>query len=73
MIKIQFIRLCNICEKYVDVSGLENPKTKVSPIYTELNSSTNLHHKRYRGGHALTDERFRDIIECIDEWGRGYA
>ena len=46
---------------------------KVSPIYNKLNLSTNLHHKRYQGGHALTDERFHDILEWINERGRGYA
>lgn len=43
---------------------------KVSPLYAKLNSFSNLHHKRYQGGHALTDERFRDIIEWIDKQGK---
>ncbi len=31
--------------------------------YAELRVALNLEHKRYPGGHALTEERFRDIIE----------
>lgn len=38
---------------------------KVKPIYSELNASDNLQHKRYQGGHVLTQERFDDIIEWI--------
>ena len=33
--------------------------------YTALGVLQNLEHKRYLGGHALTEERFRDIIEWI--------
>lgn len=40
---------------------------KVTPIYTECNALNNLQHKRYKGGHALTEERFHDIIEWFDE------
>lgn len=36
---------------------------KVTPIYAECNALNNLQHKRYQGGHALTEERFDDIIE----------
>lgn len=38
----------------------------VTPIYTECNALNNLQHKRYQGGHALTEERFHDIIEWFD-------
>ena len=40
---------------------------KVSPIYMEHNKMSHLQHKRYQGGHALTEERFRDIIEWCDK------
>ena len=33
--------------------------------YAALGVLQNLEHKRYLGGHALTEERFRDIIEWI--------
>lgn len=39
---------------------------KVTPIYKECNALNNLQHKRYHGGHALTEERFHDIIEWFD-------
>lgn len=39
---------------------------KVSPIYKEFNASNNLQHKRYQGGHALTEERFKDIVEWFE-------
>lgn len=39
---------------------------KVTPIYAECNALNNLQHKRYQGGHALTEERFHDIIEWFD-------
>ena len=38
---------------------------KVSPVYSECNALYNLQHKRYQGGHALTRERFDDMIEWI--------
>lgn len=38
---------------------------KASPTYEKYNASSNLQHKRYQGGHALTKERFEDIIEWI--------
>lgn len=38
---------------------------KVSPVYASFHASDNLQHKRYPGGHALTQERFDDIIEWI--------
>lgn len=36
---------------------------KVTPIYAKCNALNNLQHKRYQGGHALTEERFHDIVE----------
>ena len=38
---------------------------KAGKAYAELGAVQNLEHKRYPGGHALTEERFRDIIEWI--------
>ncbi len=38
---------------------------KAGNVYVELGVAQNLEHKRYSGGHALTEERFRDIIEWI--------
>lgn len=38
---------------------------KASPIYSEFNSLHNLQHNRYQGGHALTKERFDDIIKWL--------
>ncbi len=36
---------------------------KASLKYSEFNALSNLEHKRYAGGHALTQERFEDIID----------
>ena len=33
--------------------------------YEALGVPQNLEHKRYPGGHALTEERFRDIIDWV--------
>lgn len=38
---------------------------KVVKRYEELGVPQNLEHKRYAGGHALTEERFRAIIDWI--------
>lgn len=38
---------------------------KAGRRYAELGVSENLEHKRYSGGHALTEERFEDIIDWI--------
>lgn len=38
---------------------------KASPVYKEFDALHNLQHKRYKGGHALTKERFDDIIEWV--------
>ena len=39
---------------------------KAEEKYAELGEPQNLYHKRYQGGHALTEERFADILEWID-------
>ena len=39
---------------------------KASSIYSEFDALCNLEHKRYQGGHALTKERFDDIIDWIN-------
>lgn len=36
-------------------------------IYDELYGGENLEHKRYNGGHALTKERYEDIIKWIEQ------
>ena len=38
---------------------------KAGKRYAELGVSENLEHKRYSGGHGLTEERFEDIIDWI--------
>ncbi len=38
---------------------------KAGKAYRELGVTQNLEHKRYPGGHALTEERFKDIIEWM--------
>lgn len=38
---------------------------KAGEKYIELGEPQNLYHKRYQGGHALTEERFADILEWI--------
>lgn len=38
---------------------------KAEEKYAELGESQNLYHKRYQGGHALTEERYADILEWI--------
>jgi len=40
---------------------------KASAIYGKYDAQSNLCHKRYSGGHALTKERFDFIIEWISE------
>jgi predicted esterase len=34
-------------------------------VYAELQAADKLEHYRYEGGHALTEERFRDIINWM--------
>ncbi len=38
---------------------------KVKPVYTSFNAGGNLQHKRYHGGHALTEERFNYIVNWL--------
>lgn len=38
---------------------------KAGEKYAELGEPQNLYHKRYQGGHALTEKRFADILEWI--------
>lgn len=39
---------------------------RASEAYLEFDALQNLHHKRYPGGHGLTQERFDFIVEWID-------
>lgn len=43
---------------------------KASEVFSKYDAIQNLHHKRYSGGHALTEERFDFIVEWIDENGK---
>lgn len=43
---------------------------KASTMFSQCDAIQNLHHKRYPGGHALTEERFDFIVEWIDENGK---
>ena len=40
---------------------------KAGKAYAEQKATQNLHHKRYPGGHALTQERFEFIIEWLEK------
>ena len=40
---------------------------KAGEKYAQLGVSQNLYHKRYPGAHALTEERFADILEWVEE------
>lgn len=39
---------------------------KAKPAYLALDAAQNLQHKRYTGGHALTEERVRFILDWLD-------
>lgn len=39
---------------------------KAGVRYAQLSASKNLYHKRYPGAHALTEERFADILEWVE-------
>ena len=39
---------------------------KAGARYAELGTPQNLYHKRYPGAHALTEERFADILEWVE-------
>jgi len=43
---------------------------KASTVFSKYDAIQNLHHKRYPGGHALTEERFEFIVEWIDANGK---
>ena len=44
---------------------------KASQAYLEKEALSNLQHKRYPGGHALTEERFCFIVEWLEENAKG--
>lgn len=62
---------CIAPRKLLIVSSEEDKYSKDAPYivekagerYAELGASQNLYHKRYPGGHPLTEERFADILE----------
>lgn len=39
-------------------------------MFSKYDAIQNLHHKRYPGGHALTEERFDFIVKWIDANGK---
>lgn len=39
---------------------------KAGDTYAQLGAPRNLYHKRYPGAHALTEERFADILEWVE-------
>jgi dienelactone hydrolase len=39
---------------------------KAGTVFSKYDAIQNLYHKRYQGGHALTEERFDFIMEWID-------
>lgn len=43
---------------------------KAGLVYSEVGALQNLQHKRYPGGHALTQERFDFIVEWLDANGQ---
>lgn len=43
-------------------------KVQGQKAYDKLYVNENLGHKRYNGGHALTEERFEDIIKWIEQF-----
>ncbi len=38
---------------------------QAKPVYADLNAGENIQHKRYHGGHALTEERFDYIVNWL--------
>ena len=40
---------------------------KAGETYAQLGACGNLYHKRYPGAHALTEERFADILEWVEK------
>ena len=40
---------------------------KAGERYEQLGEPQNLYHKRYPGTHALTEERFLDILEWVEK------
>ena len=43
---------------------------KASTVFSKYDAIQNLHHKRYPGGHALTEERFDFIVEWLETNGQ---
>ena len=44
---------------------------KASQVYKSCNALSNLCHMHYQGGHAMTEERFHDIIEWVNARAQG--
>ncbi len=59
----QILLVSSTDDKYsMDAYDIEFKSRKA---FEELNAGNNLEHKRYNGGHALTKEKFEDIIDWI--------
>lgn len=60
-------RRCLIVSSEEDKYSMDAPEIveKAGKTYVELGVVDYLEHKRYPGGHAMTEERFRDILEWI--------
>ena len=66
---------CIAPRKLLIVSSEEDKYSKDAPYivekagekYAQLGASQNLYHKRYPGAHALTEERFADILKWVEE------
>ena len=64
---------CTAPRKLLIVSSEDDKYSKDAPYivekarnsYAELHALESLYHKRYPGGHAMTEERFKDIIEWL--------
>lgn len=65
---------CIAPRKLLLVSSEEDKYSMDAPVivekagerYAQLGASQNLYHKRYPGAHALTEERFADILEWVE-------
>ena len=67
LVKLIAPRKCLLVSSEEDKYSMDAPEIveKAGKVYEALGVAQNLEHKRYPGGHALTEERFWDIIEWI--------
>jgi len=70
---IQDLVKCLVPRNTLVVSATEDPYSQDAEVivrtaretFAALGAESNLAHRQYRGGHALTHERFEDIVEWI--------